>query len=107
MTEGQARVAEAVAFLMRYRGTFVFLTDMKNCIADPSYQLTVKQVEAVLRCKEREQNKQQQQNGQDLELGIYSVPTNGGEPDIVKVKLTRDKRRKYAVGLRQIGGRRP
>lgn len=106
MTDRQ-KLAEALAYLMRYDGTFKFLVDMKKFAADPKSQMTIRQVEAVLKCKAREKGSERQQQRMDLECGVYSLQQDGrAEPDIVKVKLTKDKQRKYSVVLTAIGGTR-
>jgi len=109
MTDRQ-KLAEAVAYLMRYDGTFKFLVDMKKLAANPTTQFTVRQVEAILKCKAREKDGRgegQRPEWMGLEVGVYSLEREGrAEPDIVKVKLTRDKQRKYSVVLTKIGGTR-
>lgn len=109
MTNAQARVAQAVLFLMQYDGDFGYLVDMKRKTADGTYQMTDKQVNAVLRCKAVEEKRRGgREKMHEVELGVYKVSRNGGEGDfnfdVYKVQQTRDKQRRYAKKLVPING---
>lgn len=105
MTDAQAKVAQAVLFLMQYDGSFDFLVDMKAKTADGTYQMTEKQVDAVLKCKARADKRGERDNKmREVELGVYKVPRAGDDFDVYKVQLTRDKARRYAKKLVPING---
>lgn len=103
MTEGQQKLAEAVLFLMQYEGKFDFLLDMKERVKNPRYQLTEKQVQAVLNCKKKREARPEKMHP-DVEVGVYKVPRLGEDFDIIKVQLTQDKLRRYAKKLVPING---
>jgi len=97
------KLKEAVAFLLHYEGNFKFLVDIKKRALFNGESLTERQVDAVLRCRDREvkRNEGGGRSPDAVEPGVYKK-----DGTIYKVQTTRDKQRRYAKRLVKIGGDR-
>jgi hypothetical protein len=94
LSQIENEIREAFEYLRAYTGTFEFLLDIKKRIDDdPWYELSEKQISAILRCKANEQRPKSipaKTDGPNLSTlrpgtGYYAVTNEGGTLSFFRV----------------------
>jgi hypothetical protein len=89
--EPDPRAIEAGDFLRAYTGSFPFLLDLKRRLDEPWFTMSTGQIDAILRCKEREEgSKTKRGSGVDLSTlprgtRYYAVDNKSGSVTFLRI----------------------
>jgi len=108
--EASQRAIEAAEFLRAYEGTFGFLQEMKSIVTSDG-PMSVGQIDAVLRCKDREVKWQQEWEAKNAEPGgidlsvlphgtrFYAVTNDGGTTSFFRIDNLAEQKGAWAGWL--------